>query len=96
MSKTQTADRPGVTSEWRSHVFETMPIQKVNQPGCYVDQLYGNLYRITPEMLNVGGTVFHGFVSRDSWNVTKISDDYALALDEARIIAANASLYINF
>ncbi len=95
MPKSQTLDRPGAPSEW-GHVFEQLPIQKVSQPGCYVDHLYGNLYRVTPEMLNIGGTVFHGFVSREPWNVTRISDDYTMPIDEARIVAANASLVINF
>lgn len=76
--------------------FEQLSIQKINSPGCYVDSRTGDLYRVTPEMLTVGGTVFYGFVSREPWNVTRISDDYTLPLDEARIIAANASLNINF
>ncbi len=79
-----------------THTFEQMPIQRINQPGCYVDSRHGSLYRVTPEMLSVGGTIFHGIVSSEPWNVTRISDDYTLPLDEARIIAANASLKVKF
>jgi len=74
---------------------ERMPIQRINKPGCYVDN-YGNLYRVTPEMLTIGGTVFHGFTSLDPWNVTRISDNYTCPLDECRMLAANASLRVNF
>ncbi len=95
MPKTQTIERTNVSTEWH-RVFEQMPIQKITLPGCYIDNTYGTLYRVTPEMLNLGGTVFHGFVGPEPWQVTRISDDYTLPLDEARIIAANASLNVNF
>jgi hypothetical protein len=83
-------------SAMTSRDLHQMPIQSINQPGCYVDSKHGSLYRVTPEMVSIGGTPFQGIVCREPWNVTRISDDYTLPLDEARIIAANASLFINF
>jgi hypothetical protein len=81
---------------YEDHIIERIPIQKINTPGCYVDSRHGSLYRVSPEMISIGGSVFYGFVSKEPWYVTKISDDYTIPLDEARIIAANASLRINF
>jgi hypothetical protein len=77
-------------------VLEQVPLREVNQPGTYVDTIYGNLYRITPDMLKSGGGPFGGMVSNDQIRLVRISDDYALPLDEARILAANASLRVNF
>jgi hypothetical protein len=92
MAKSQTADMLTPTnSQW-----EQMPIQKIATPGCYVDRKWGHLYRVTPEMLNIGGTVFYGFTSNEPWYVTKISNDYTLPLDECRILTANASIPVNF
>jgi hypothetical protein len=76
--------------------FEQIPLRDVGEPGVYVDTLYGNLYRITPEMLKSGAGPFGGFVSNDQVRLVRISGDYALPLDEARILAANASLKVNF
>ncbi len=95
MIRTQTRETIN-PSAITSRDLHQMPIQSISQPGCYVDSMHGSLYRITPEMISIGGTPFQGIVSREPWNVTKISDDYTLPIDEARIIAANASLNINF
>lgn len=89
------SERP-LTSTPAGQTIEQIPIQRINEPGCYVDSKHGSLYRVSPEMLSLSGTIFYGFVSSEPWKVTKISDDYTIPLDEARIVAANASLKINF
>jgi hypothetical protein len=78
------------------NAWEQIPIQKIDSPGCYVDNRYGILYRVSPKILTINGTVFYGFTSNESWYVTKISDNYTLPLDKCRIIAVNASLPVNF
>lgn len=95
MPKTHTADTVMHTGG-KGSFSEQMPIQKIDQPGCYVDGNHGYLYRVTPEMLNIGGTVFLGFTSSEPWNVSRISNDPNTPLDECRIIAANYSLDVNF
>lgn len=95
MPKTQTSESSMTSKNWNRST-EQLPIQKIDQPGCYVDNRHGFLYRVTPEMLNIGGTVFLGFTSNQPWFVTRIADDPNLALDECRIIAANFSLNVNF
>lgn len=92
-SKTYQAD---LTSQHWNRNAEQFPIQKIEEEGCYVDTRHGYLYRVTPEMLNIGGTVFMGFTSDEPWLVTKISEDPNMPLDECRIVAANYSLHVAF
>jgi hypothetical protein len=95
MPKHQSIETGAISTEW-DRAFDQLPIQRISQPGCCIDNRYGCLYRVTSEMLNIGGTVFHSFIGTEPWFVTRISDDYTLPLDECRIIAANASLAVNF
>ncbi|MFQ6102997.1 MAG: hypothetical protein ACE5OP_01750 [Candidatus Glassbacteria bacterium] len=80
----------------RHRDFSVYPIYEIDSPGCYISNQSGNLFRVTPEMLSIGGTVFTNFVSRDPWYFTKLTDDYLMPLDEVRILAANANLRPNF
>ncbi|MBI1729889.1 hypothetical protein HY229_03735 [Candidatus Acetothermia bacterium] len=75
---------------------KVLPIQSISEPGCYVDTSTGHLIRVNTPMLEIGGTVFQGFNSKDAWFVGKIHDDPYLPIDEARIVAANCSFPVNF
>jgi hypothetical protein len=97
MAKTQRMETQNYNYTWpNKSIWPTMTIHEITQPGCYVDWYSGHLYRVNPEMLEVGGTIFSCFCSNDPWLVVKISDNYLLPLDEARILAANASAKVNF
>jgi len=67
----------------------------VSEPGCYVEQTTGSLFRIPRDAASVGCPRLE-IVSSEGPLLAKISDDPWLPISRARQLAADANLTVNF
>jgi hypothetical protein len=82
--------------EWNNCPCETMPYEKMNQPGTYYFHGTGMLMRVPPEALSPGHSPVIPIVWRDECYVTRISNDPWLPISKARQICANQDWTVNF
>lgn len=69
---------------------------EINEPGCYVCNTTGFLYRIPQDGLVGGRSPVIEIVAKAPAMVTRISDDPWLPISKARQLAADIDLYLNF
>ena len=72
------------------------PFARISQPGCFVLNKTGDLFRIPEDALVEGSSPTIDVVSHEPWLMTKISSDPYLPLRKARAVAADMDLSINF
>ena len=72
------------------------PFERISQPGCFVYNRTGDLFRIPEDALVEGRSPTIDIVSKEPWMVTKIADDPYLPLGAARARAADMDLFVNF
>lgn len=73
-----------------------LPINSIWEQGAYVCNWDGNLVRV-PENFQAGfGSPFFNVVSKEPLFVTKISEDPYVSISQARKVAANLDVPVNF
>ncbi len=72
----------------------SVPFDSIRAPGCYVCTWSGHLMRVPEEALTPNGVI--NIVGPEPLLVTKISDDPAMPLSEARRAALGFGLPVSF
>lgn len=73
-----------------------VPFCELTEPGSYISNTTGNLFRVPEDALVVGRSPLIEIVSKSGTMMTRISDDPWLPISKARQLAADADLSINF
>jgi hypothetical protein len=73
-----------------------IPFSELADPGTYISNATGNLFRVPEDALVVGRSPLIEIVSKGGTMMTQISDDPWLPISKARQIAADSDLSINF
>ncbi|WP_331374593.1 hypothetical protein [Sinorhizobium chiapasense] len=68
----------------------------ITQPGCYVDEASGDLFRIPKEVFSKGNSSLVVRESRGASRLRRIADDPFLSSLKARIICAQHNIAANF
>src|SRR5689334_14550069 len=77
--------------------FATVPWSQINNPGCYVSNLTGRLFRIPDSALKEGHSPVIDIVGPGGEEVvTYISKNPYAPIDALRLLAADASIQPNF
>ncbi len=84
-----------VEAEHRTPLPETN-WEDVHEPGAYVEEGSGDLYRIPKEALITGGSPIVVKESRGASRLMKVSDDPFVTTLEARLCCAQHNIQPNF
>ena len=74
----------------------TLPFDGIREPGAYICLWSGHLLRVPKTGIDAEGTPRMSVVATDSLLVTKIDDDPYIPLTQARLLAANQDVAVNF
>ncbi len=73
-----------------------IPFEEVREPGAYVCNATGNLFRIPEDGLVGGRSPCIEIVCKQGTMMTKLSDDPWIPISKARQLAADSDLQVNF
>ena len=73
-----------------------IPFDQVCEPGAYICGWNGHLLRITPEGVSSAGTPAINMVGPEPLFVTKVSNNPFITLTQARLLACNFDVNVNF
>ncbi len=73
-----------------------VPFANLTEPGAYVNEVTGHLYRVPEEALVHGRSPVIEIVATEPPMLTKISDDCWIQISRARQLAADSDLYVAF
>ena len=71
-------------------------LDAIGEPGAYLCHWSGHLLRVTNEDINIGSHPTISVTANKPLWVSKISEDPAISLGQARIMTANLDLPVNF
>ena len=74
----------------------TVPFDTIDSPGAYICNWSGHLMRIPERTVVPGGRLRLNIVGREPLTVTKVSDDPAVSLADARALARNLGVTVGF
>ena len=73
-----------------------IPFDCINEPGCYLANWSGHLFRIPEDAYKTGRSPLMEILGKEKMFVTKLSGDPFITLTKARMIAADLDLPVNF
>lgn len=73
-----------------------VPFSDISEPGVYVNQQTGALFRVPEDAIAPGHSPLIEIVCNSSNMVTKLNDDPWLPISKARQLAADADLAVDF
>jgi len=76
--------------------MKTTPWEGISEPGAYVDNIAGHLFRIPEDALKQGRTPTVSIVARGKVEYHQVSLDAFCPINKLRLLAANADLDVNF
>lgn len=68
----------------------------LNEPGAYVDERSGALFRVPDDALTTGRSPLIEIVSEQPTMLTKLSDNAWIPISKARQLAADADMTVAF
>ena len=74
----------------------TMPFDVLNTPGAYICNWSGHLLRVPNGAVTLGSSVGLNIIGSEPLTVTKLSDNPNVPLFEAKRLAADLKLDVNF
>lgn len=74
----------------------TLPFDDIREPGAYICHWSGHLLRVPEAGIGPEHTPRVSVVAVDSLIVTKINDDPYIPVTQARLLAANQDVAVNF
>ena len=74
----------------------SLRFSEIDAPGCYVGSASGDLYRVPEDGVLAGRSPVIDIVARTPRMVTKISQNPWLPISEARRLAVDSDLHVNF
>jgi len=84
------------SEEGRIAVGACVPFDVIHEPGAYVCNWSGHLLRVRADALERAHDVPVNLVGREPLLVTKISSNPQIAVNQARSIASQLSVAVNF
>ena len=91
------ATRKGETTRLRTHVGNVrVPFCDLNEPGAYVNERTGELYRVPEDALISGRSPLIEIVSDHPTMMTKLSENAWVPISKARQLAADCDMDIAF
>jgi hypothetical protein len=75
---------------------QRLPFDEIREPGCYINNATGHLFRVPTEALAHGRSPLIEIVSKEGSMMTKVCDVPWIPISKARQLAADADLYVNF
>ena len=85
-----------MTQPIRTAPGTTIPFDGIDGPGAYVCDWSGHLLRLPEEEVAPGRSVLFNMVGPEPLTVTKISDDPFVTLKDAKLLAADYDVGVNF
>jgi len=73
-----------------------VPFSELHEPGCYISNSTGNLFRVPEDALAANRSPLIEIVSNSGTMMTRVSEDPWIPISKARQLAADADLAINF
>ncbi len=73
-----------------------VPFSELHEPGCYISNSTGNLFRVPEDALALNRSPLIEIVSNTGTMMTRVSDDPWIPISKARQLAADTDLAINF
>lgn len=70
--------------------------ENINQPGCYVDEASGDLFRIPKEALVTGGSPIVVKESSGASRLRQLSNNPYMPTLQARLMCAQHNIELNF
>ena len=74
----------------------TLPFDGIREPGAYICRWSGHLLRVPETGIGPERTPRVSVVAADALMVTKINDDPYIPVTQARLLAANQDVAVNF
>lgn len=68
----------------------------VHEPGTYICELTGHLFRIPEEEVSPGRSPLMSIIGSEPIRMRRISDNPYVTLSKARVLASNLDLNVNF
>ena len=90
----RTIDTQG--TQGKTPVADQLIFGDLNEPGTYVCNSTGHLFRVPEDAVKVGRSPAIEILSREPLVVSKLSDNPFLTINKARMIAADLDLAVNF
>ena len=87
-------DREAVLGSSRTGT--TLPFDGIREPGAYICLWSGHLLRVPETGIAPEGTPRVSVVAADALLVTKLDDDPYIPVTQARLLAANQDVAVNF
>ena len=91
-TKNQTHDQPFDTCARGT----TLPIDTIDEPGAYICNWSGHLLRVREDDVAPGYSPLASVVGQGPLFVTKISDNPYIPVTNAKFLAANFDVAVNF
>ena len=73
-----------------------IPFESINEPGVYLANWTGHLIRVPEDGFKAGRSPLIEIRGKETFFVTKLSDDPYLTITKARMLAADLDLPVNF
>ncbi len=77
-------------------VGTTVSFDQINEPGCYICNWSGHLLRVPDDAVAPGRSPLISVIGPEPLYVTKISENPFVTLTEAKMVACNFDLAVNF
>jgi hypothetical protein len=84
-----------IQPQHRSALLQTT-WEDLREPGAYVEEGSGNLFRVPQEALITGASPIIARVSNGASRLVRVSDNPAVPLVKARMVAADHNIEPNF
>jgi hypothetical protein len=78
------------------HETVRVPFSELNEPGAYINERTGELYRVPNEALTSGRSPLIEIVSDQATMMTKLSDNAWIQISKARQLAADSDVLVAF
>lgn len=73
-----------------------IPFDYLNEPGTYVCNWTGHLFRVPEDAIKPGRSPVMDIVAKETLYLTKLSSDPYIPVSKARMIAADWDVAVNF
>ena len=91
----ESSQNQSIQPQRRSSLTQTT-WEELNQPGAYVEEGSGDLFRVPQEALVQGASPIITRVSNGASRLVRVSDNPAVPLLKARMVAADHNIEPNF
>ena len=73
-----------------------VPFDSINDPGCYICNWSGHLLRVPEDSIQPGRSPLMTITGTEPLFATKVSNDPFCPISQARLLAADCDVVVNF